>query len=252
MPTASSPAASSIVDASGKLTPGMADPVPTSSTTTSTEHPIAIPATLPNPMTSPLTLNYVMNSASGDNPYTYTVVGPNNAMTSTATVLDQNWHHAALVVGGYALQVMPWADGSNVPTSGTDLVIAGTDSNGLLHIRTFDHAGDYTDSFEESEGGVYHLVSADASKNVLSDQPEASLPATQLAAITALKALLPTLVPPYVLIASDKSQVLGMVSTIVGQTLAPFQESLYLDGLLVAAAVARGSLQPRLHRCAEQ
>ena len=176
-------------------------------------------------MTSPLTLNYVMNSSSGNNPYTDTVVGPNDAITSTTTVLDQNWHHAALVVGGYVLQVMPWADGSNVPTSGNDLVIAGTDSDGLVHIRIFDHAGDYTDSYEESEGGVYHLVSADASKNVLSDQPEASLPATQLAAITALKALLPTLVPPYVLIASDKSQVLGMVSTSVGQTVAPFQES---------------------------
>ena len=32
---------------------------------------------------------------------------------------------------------------------GTDLVIAGTDTNGLLHIRTFDHAGDYIDFFEE-------------------------------------------------------------------------------------------------------
>ena len=83
----------------------MASPAPTSSTTASTTSTLtAIPATLPNPMTSPLTLNYVMNSASGDNPYTYTVVGPNNAMTSTATVLDQNWHHAALVVGGYALR----------------------------------------------------------------------------------------------------------------------------------------------------
>ena len=51
-------------------------------------------------MTSPMTLNYTVNSPSGDNPYTYQVVGPNNAMTSTATVLDQNWHHAALVVNG--------------------------------------------------------------------------------------------------------------------------------------------------------
>ncbi len=45
---------------------------------------------------------------------------------------------------------MPWGDGSTVPTSGTDLVIVGDDSNNLLHIRTFDHAGDYIDSFEKT------------------------------------------------------------------------------------------------------
>ena len=84
-------------NANDQLTPGMAGSIQTSSTATSTPS-IAVPATLPTPMTSPLTLNYVVNSASDDNPYTYTVVGPNNAMTSTATVLDQNWHHAALVV----------------------------------------------------------------------------------------------------------------------------------------------------------
>ena len=56
--------------------------------------------TVPSPMTSPLTLNYSMNSASGDNPYTYQIVGPNNAMVSAANVLDQNWHEAAMVVDG--------------------------------------------------------------------------------------------------------------------------------------------------------
>src|SRR5262249_51429397 len=77
------------VDATGKLTPGSSGPG--SSTIT---------PTLPNPMTSPLTLNYTVNSPNNDNPYTYQVVGPNNAMISAATVLDQNWHHAALVVDG--------------------------------------------------------------------------------------------------------------------------------------------------------
>jgi hypothetical protein len=51
-------------------------------------------------MTSPLSLYYTVNSASGDNPYTYQVVGPNNAMVSAAPVLDGNWHEAALVVNG--------------------------------------------------------------------------------------------------------------------------------------------------------
>jgi hypothetical protein len=89
------------VDAGGRLAPGMAGPAPSSSTTASTTGAsIAITPTLPNPLTSPLTLNYTVNSPSGDNPNTYQVVGPNNAMVSTATVVDQNWHHAALVVDG--------------------------------------------------------------------------------------------------------------------------------------------------------
>ena len=222
------------VDASGKLAPGLAGSAPSLSTTaSSTTASIPIAPTLPSPMTSPLTLDYTVNSQSNNNPYTYQVVGPNNAMVSAATVLDQNWHEAALVVGGYALQLMFWGDGSGVPTSGANLVIAGTDSNGLLHIRTFDSAGVRTDTFEVSEAGALHLVSVDASGKVLSDEPES---ATQAGAIKALKQQLPGWLPPHVLIGADRNQVLGEVSSIVDRTLEPAEEYLYLDGLLVGAA----------------
>ena len=95
------------VDANGKLTGGLFDVDAGGQLAPGSSGPGSSPImpTLPNPMTSPLTLNYVMNSASGDNPYTYTVIGPNNAMTSAATVLDQNWHHAALVVDGNSEQL---------------------------------------------------------------------------------------------------------------------------------------------------
>jgi hypothetical protein len=59
-----------------------------------------IKVTALNTLTSPLTLDYSVNSPNNDNPYTYQIVGPNNAMVSAATVLDQNWHEAALVVDG--------------------------------------------------------------------------------------------------------------------------------------------------------
>ena len=229
------------VDASGKLATGLAGSAPSLSTTaSSTTASIPITPTLPSPMTSPLTLDYNMNSQNNDNPYTYTIVGPNNAMVSAATVLDQNWHEAALVVGGYDLHLMFWGDGSGVPTSGTSLVIAGLDNSGLLHIRTFDPAGVRTDTFEETEGGALHLVSADASGKVLSDEPESSLSTAQSSAITTLKLQLPGLLPPHVLIGADRSQVLGEVSSIVGRTLDPVEEYLYLDGLLVGAAQPAG------------
>ena len=88
-----------------------------------------------------------------------------------------------------------------MPTSGHQrLVIAGTDSIGLLHIRAFDSAGVRTDTFEEMEGGATHLVSADASGNVLSDAPESSLPAAQAGAIVALKQQLPGWLCPRMLL----------------------------------------------------
>ncbi len=97
------------VDANGKLTGGLFDVeaggalAPGTSGTPSGSSDLdsgSITPTLPYPMTSPLTLNYAVNSDAKDNSYTYTIVGPNNAMVSAATVLDQNWHHAALVVDG--------------------------------------------------------------------------------------------------------------------------------------------------------
>jgi hypothetical protein len=90
------------VDANGKLTGGLFDVGAGEELTPGSSGPGTSPITptLPSPMTSPLTLNYSVNSESNDNPYTYQVVGPNNAIVSAATVLDQNWHEAALVVDG--------------------------------------------------------------------------------------------------------------------------------------------------------
>src|SRR5262249_48913472 len=39
---------------------------------------------------------------------------------------------------GPRLQLISWGDGSGVPTSAPDLIIAGTDGAGLLHTRPFD------------------------------------------------------------------------------------------------------------------
>jgi hypothetical protein len=120
---------------------------------------------------------------------------------------------------GPDLQLMSWRDGSRVPTSGHYLVIAGTDSNGLLHIRTFDLGGIRTDTFETRDNsGVLYLESADASGKVLLDAPESSLPAIQAGAITTLKQQLPGLLPPHVLGSAERGQVLSKVISIINHT----------------------------------
>ena len=89
---------------------------------------------------------------------------------------------------------MSWGDGSGVPTSGKNLVVVGTDNNGLLHIRIFDAAG-----------------------NRIKDTDETQLPA-QAAAIATLKQQLPGLLPPHVLTDAEKAQVIAEATSIVGQT----------------------------------
>jgi hydrophobic/amphiphilic exporter-1 (mainly G- bacteria), HAE1 family len=117
------------------------------------------------------------------------------------------------------LQLMSWRDGSGVPTSGHYLVIAGTDSDGLLHVRTFDVAGIRTDTFETRDNsGALYLEFADASGTVLSDAPESSLPTIQAGAITALKLQLPGLLPPHVLNIAERGQVLSEVTSIIGHS----------------------------------
>jgi hypothetical protein len=90
---------------------------------------------------------------------------------------------------------MSWGDGSGVPTSGSDIVIVGVDHNGLLHIRIFDASG------EE-----------------VTDTDETKLPATRAAAISALKQQIPGLLPPYVLSAAEKAEVVRDATSIVAQT----------------------------------
>jgi hypothetical protein len=129
---------------------------------------------------------------------------------------------------GYDLQLMSWGDGSNVPTSGRNLVIAGLDNDGLLHIRTFDYAGVRTDTYEEMEGGALDLVTADAAGHVLSDTPESNLPAAQAQAIADLKQRLPDLLPPYSLSDTERSDVLSEATLITGQT--PLAHNIEIDG----------------------
>ena len=88
-----------------------------------------------NTLTSPLTLDYSVNSPNNDNPYTYQVVGPNNAMVSAATVLDGNWNEAALVVNGNNEQL--YLDGLLV---------------GAAQAAAADH---YSLSFTDASGNTY-------------------------------------------------------------------------------------------------
>ncbi len=82
-----------------------------------------------------------------------------------------------------------------MPTSGSNLVIVGTDNKNLLHIRIYDDAG-----------------------NRVTDTDETKLPAAQAAAIATLKQQLPGLLPPHVLTYAEKAQVFGEATSIVGQT----------------------------------
>ncbi len=98
-------------------------------------------------------------------------------------------------LGGYDLLLMSWKDGSGVPTTGNNLVILGTDNNGLLHVRIFDAVG-----------------------NPVLETDETKLPNTQAAAISTLKLQLPALLPPHVLIGAETSEILSEVTSILGQT----------------------------------
>jgi parallel beta-helix repeat protein len=114
------------------------------------------------------------------------------------------------------LRLMSWGNGSGVPIKGHDLVIVGTDDDGLLHIRTFDSAGVRTETFETMDSsGAPHLESADDEGRVRSDAPESSLPTDQAGAITTLKQQLPGLLPPHVPSSAEKRQVLREVTSFV-------------------------------------
>jgi hypothetical protein len=96
---------------------------------------------------------------------------------------------------GYDLQLMSWGDGSGVPTSGNNLVIAGIDNNDLLHIRIFDFIG-----------------------QEVTDKVESQLPATQAEAISTLKQRLSGLMPTHVLTTTEKTELISDVTSIVDQT----------------------------------
>ena len=101
---------------------------------------------------------------------------------------------------GFDLRLMSWGDGTGVPASDKNLVVVGTDNNGLLHIRILDAGG-----------------------NTFTDTDETKLPA-QAAAIATLKQQLQGLPPLPVLTDDKKNQVISEVTSIVGHTRSRSQE----------------------------
>jgi WD40 repeat protein len=123
-----------------------------------------------------------------------------------------------LASGSWDRQVRVW----DVETSGHDLVIVGIDSNGLLHIRTFDAAGVRTDTFETRDSrGFLHLTTVDHAGTFLPDEPEDFLPMDRAQTINTLKIALPHFLPPYVLSSTEKFQFLGAATRIVGHRFPP-------------------------------
>jgi hypothetical protein len=114
---------------------------------------------------------------------------------------------------GYDLRLMPWGDGTGVPTSGNDLVILGTDDEDRLHIRIFDQSG-----------------------NRVTDTDETKLPPAQAQAIVNLKERLPGLLPPRELTYAERAQLHREARSIVGLT---HPDDLDLSGLVDDPALRR-------------
>jgi multidrug efflux pump len=93
------------------------------------------------------------------------------------------------------LQVMSWKDGAEVPSSGNNLFVIGTDDDKRLHIRIFDPDG-----------------------SRVTDTDETQLPSTQIGPITELKRKLPTLMPPHAVTDAQKNLVVAEATSIVGRT----------------------------------
>ena len=117
---------------------------------------------------------------------------------------------------GFDVRLMSWGDGTGVPPSGSNLVVVGTDSLGRLHIRAFNSSG-----------------------SQIIDTDETNLPSSSAVAITAFKARFPNLLPPYVLPAAEKSQVISDVTSIVGQTRATWPAS---TPLIILAGISAALL----------
>ena len=106
-----------------------------------------------------------------------------------------------------------------MPTSGSNLIVVGIDSNGLLHIRIFDADG-----------------------NLVTDTDETKLPGTQAGAIATLKQQLPGLLPPHVLTDAEKAQVIAEARSIVGRTIVRRPSATVLR--IKAGTPASATIQP--------
>jgi hypothetical protein len=140
-------------------------------------------------------------------------------LTGSADGTARVWYTGVIrEFSGAALQLMSWGDGSRVPTESAE-VIVGTDSDGLLHIRTF-FGRDTFNAFETRDSsGALHLKSIITYNNrdlAPRDLLESGLLPTQSRAIAALRQHLPGLLPPHVLSSAERAQVLSAVTLIVG------------------------------------
>jgi hypothetical protein len=115
------------------------------------------------------------------------------ASQATATPLSRR---ERLISAGFDLRLMSWGGTTGVPTSGSSLIIIGTDDSNLLHIRVFDASG-----------------------NQVEDTDETRLRTFQAGAVATLKQQLPGLLPPHVLTEAEKARVIGEATPIVGQAL---------------------------------
>ncbi len=89
---------------------------------------------------------------------------------------------------------MPWGDGTGVPTSGTALVIVGTDGDNRVHVRIFDQDG-----------------------RRVADTDETKLPPAQARPISVLKRRVRGLLPPHVMTVLERARIIGAVASIVHQ-----------------------------------
>ncbi len=96
----------------------------------------------------------------------------------------------------FDLRLMSWKDGSGLPNSGKDLVVVGTDYDDRLLIRIFDQEG--------------HRIT---------DTDETKLPPAQAQLISTLKQQLQGWLRSHVMTDVDEWRILGLVASIVGQTL---------------------------------
>jgi len=132
-------------------------------------------------------------TANTPGPKTGSLASLNTTLTSLNN-MKRDWQ-SINPLGRFDALVMPWGDGSKVPTTGKNLVVVGIDNNKKLHIRIFD--------------------TTTISKPSI-DTDETKLPPAQEVAIANLRRRLPGLLPPHVLTDDDKAIVIKEATTIVG------------------------------------
>ncbi len=123
---------------------------------------------------------------------------------------------------GAELQVVSWGDGSEVPASGKNMVVVGTDDKGLLHIRSFNADG-----------------------KLATDTDETKLPANKGEKIADLKQRLASLSPARAPTGAEKAEVLEKLSSLVGQTQVPYPVFVFA-GLIAWTVFSQGMPQASL------